>query len=145
MTSPWWWLRPCDAVWRKQRFRFFLLLSLTVWFWACESGPPPDITDPAQLLYLGYAKKEVNCARCHGGDGRGGQDGPDLRRVFEKYDEDEVLDIIESGKGRGKDAMPPFEYKVTESELQLLLRFLRQIQLPAADSSGGTRAAGDAH
>jgi mono/diheme cytochrome c family protein len=106
-------------------FQFILLL-----FVGCQASPPAEITDPGQLLFLGYAKNEVNCSRCHGPDGQGGQDAPDIRAVFKKYDEEKIMNIIEFGKGEGKKAMPPFESKITEEELTALLKFLKTLQMP---------------
>ncbi|MDQ0269075.1 cytochrome c551 [Cytobacillus purgationiresistens] len=44
---------------------------------------------------------EQSCISCHGGDLSGGA-GPNLQEVGAKYSKDEILDIIENGKG----AMP---------------------------------------
>lgn len=99
---------------------------------ACESGPPPDITDPGELLFLGYARKDVNCARCHGPQGQGGMQAPSVQEAFKKHGEDGILDIIELGKGEGEDAMPPFEGQLSEEELSALLRFLRSVQKETA-------------
>ncbi|MFQ5649266.1 MAG: c-type cytochrome [bacterium] len=107
-------------------------LSLIVCL-ACQAEPPADITDPGELLFLGYAKKEVNCARCHGPQGRGGMLAPGIQDVFKKYDEETIADIIEEGKGDDKEAMPPLEGVITEEELHHLIRFLRT--LTARDSS----------
>ncbi|MFQ5616207.1 MAG: c-type cytochrome [Anaerolineales bacterium] len=93
------------------------------------------MTDPGQLIFLGYAKEDVNCSKCHGADGRGGMQAPDIRDVFTKYEEEVILDIIEFGKGEGTSSMPPFEGKITEEELQTLLRFLKTLQ-----SNSATRA-----
>lgn len=107
------------------RLYFFIPLLL---LFSCEKKPPPDVTDPGQLLFLGFAKEEVNCAKCHGPDGQGGTDAPALQNIFSKYSEDEILNIIDFGKGEGKDAMPSFEASLSEQELQQLLDFLKQIQ-----------------
>jgi len=95
----------------------------------CEAKPPADLTDPGQLLFLGYAKKEVNCARCHGQNGAGGPEAPDIQTLFKKYDVEGVFEIIEVGKGEGPDAMPPFETQLTEEEINLLVKFLKSIQI----------------
>ncbi|MCH8957759.1 cytochrome c [candidate division KSB1 bacterium] len=94
----------------------------------CEAKPPADVTDPGQLLFLGYTKKEVNCARCHGQQGAGGPDAPDIRTLFKIYDEEMVAEIIEEGKGEGPHAMPPFETQLKEEEVNLLVKFLKSIQ-----------------
>ena len=92
-----------------------------------------------QLLYLGYAKKEVNCARCHGPAGEGGQDAPDIRKAFEEYSETDILFFIENGKGDGKNAMPALQGKITEREIQHLLKFLRTLKPQANQPAQPTR------
>ncbi len=109
------------------------LIPILIWYLSfmigCEAKAPADITDPGQLLFLGYAKKDVNCARCHGQNGAGGPEVPDIRAVLKKYDEDRVAEIIEVGKGEGPDAMPPFETQLNEEEISLLVNFLKSIQI----------------
>ncbi|MFQ5750814.1 MAG: c-type cytochrome [bacterium] len=97
----------------------------------CENKPPADITDAGQLLFLGYAKKDVNCSRCHGPEGQGGMLAPDIRNAFDKYEEDRILEIIEHGKGKGSNAMPPFKDKITQEEMAVLLQFLKTLKLPS--------------
>lgn len=105
----------------------FLLLVLS-FILGCENKPPEGVTDPGELLYLGYLKKDVNCSRCHGPEGAGGMEAPDIRNVANKYDENAILNIIEFGKGEGSNAMPPFEDKLSDEELQALLKFLRTLK-----------------
>lgn len=92
---------------------------------ACQSQPPADVTDPGQLLFLGYAKDGVNCSRCHGPDGQGGTDAPELYKIFTKHDEPKVREIIREGKGLGKKSMPAFDEKLTPEELEALIKFLK--------------------
>lgn len=42
-----------------------------------------------------------NCSSCHGGNLEGGV-GPNLTKVGSKYSKDEILNIIEKGKGGGR-------------------------------------------
>jgi mono/diheme cytochrome c family protein len=106
--------------------RFLPLISVLLLL-SCAADPPSDITDPGQLLFLGYAKKEVNCSRCHGAEGQGGQDAPDIRDAFSKHTENDIIFFIENGKGEGKDVMPALEGELTEAELRYLLRFLKTL------------------
>ena len=101
------------------------LLFLLLAFLGCEAKPPPDMTDPGQLLFLGYTRKEVNCAKCHAPDGQGGQQAPDIRKVFEKYDAEKIARIIMEGKGLGDDAMPGFAEHLSREEVDFLVNFLR--------------------
>jgi len=49
--------------------------------------------------------------------------------LFKKYDQERVVEIIEIGKGEGPDAMPPFETQLNEEEINLLVKFLKSIQI----------------
>jgi len=105
-----------------------LISCIFITGFACHKQPPADVTDPGQRLFLGYVTKEVNCSRCHGEDALGRDKAPDLTKVFKKYDADKIAEIIEEGKGLGKEAMPPFEGKVTEEDIENLVKFLQTIQ-----------------
>ncbi len=124
MTLQSWWSKRSEP----GEMKFLLLLTLLFACAGCKNGPPPDMTDPGQLLYLGYTLKEVNCSRCHGPEGQGGSQAPALDSSFYKYTDDQILDIIEDGKGKGDDAMPPFEGQLSETDLDDLLRFLRTLK-----------------
>ncbi len=108
-----------------KRILFLSLFFLT----ACEATPPPDMTDPGQLLYFGYAKKDVNCSKCHGPEGKGGSQAPDMRRAFSKYDDQKIMDFILHGKGLGLDSMPAFEENITADDLQNLILFIKSLQI----------------
>jgi len=96
---------------------------------ACGSGAPQDITDPGELLFLGFAAKGVNCARCHGPQGHGGLDAPDIRRAPGKYSDEEIADFIASGKGEGPSAMPPMEARLTEAQIAQIISYLKTLQV----------------
>lgn len=95
---------------------------------SCDSGPPPDMTDPGQLLYFGYTVEGVNCSRCHGPEGLGWNQTPAIDSIFYKYTDEQILDVIEDGKGKGEDAMPPFEGLLSEDDMDSLLQFLRTLK-----------------
>lgn len=109
----------------KAVISFLFCLTFLV---TCKATPPDDITDPGQLLFLGYTKEKVNCARCHGDDGAGGNDAPDIRKVFAKHDEKKIIKIIRLGTGDENDDMPPFDQHLDQNELQAILNFLKSIQ-----------------
>ncbi len=104
-------------------------LALGVLLCGCAREAPPDISDPGELLFLGFSAKKVNCARCHGPQGQGGLDAPDIRRALRKYSEDEITDFIASGKGDGPSAMPPMESQLTEEQISQIIRFLKTLQI----------------
>jgi mono/diheme cytochrome c family protein len=101
-----------------------LVLSLCIFPFACERKPPPGVTDPGHLLYLGFGKEDVNCAKCHGPDGQGGWQGPDIRDVFTESDSSRIVRIIKRGKG-GDDEMPAFADLLTQDEIQQLMKHLQ--------------------
>lgn len=90
----------------------------------CKSGPPPDITHPGQIIYLGYKDTYASCARCHGKDGQGGMDGPEIRDAMIKFGREKVRKFILEGKGTGDDAMPGFRKELTDQEVEQILDFL---------------------
>ncbi len=68
-----------------------------------------------------------HCAACHGPDGTGGQVGalnvPSLReRPAADYTDQQLFEQIYKGRG----GMPPFSYTLTDEEIRLLARFVRE-------------------
>lgn len=101
----------------------------------CEAQAPEDMTDPGQLLYFGFARKEVNCSRCHGPEGQGGSDAPDIRKAFEKFGRDKIVTFILDGKGLGPNAMPPNREYLTDQDVKDLLNYLHSLQTTSSDAS----------
>jgi mono/diheme cytochrome c family protein len=130
-----------------------LLLLLTLCIAACNGGnkttnsasPTPDkksTPDPMAATRGLYAK---NCQECHGAKGDGGpvklQDGtklkvPSLREghALRHPDSDFVKQITKGGDG-----MPAFKDKLTQQQIDDMVRFVRQEfqggQTPPAESS----------
>jgi alcohol dehydrogenase (cytochrome c) len=78
----------------------------------------------AQTVDPGRAVFESRCARCHGGDGNGGERGPAIVQKLGPLDDTQLTKLIHEGlpmKG-----MPPTV--VSPGELGTLLKFLRTIQ-----------------
>jgi len=86
------------------------------------------------------AEKQFNslCAGCHGAGGNGGDRAPGLTNnpSLRTRNEAQIRDLIESGTPGG---MPAF--KLPESELLSLARWLRSLNMSAFD----TKPSGDAH
>jgi len=101
----------------------FVFLSFS--FLGCESGPPPEMTDPGALIYYGYVNKDAQCSRCHGDEGQGGMFGPQIRDIMEKRSVERVRDIIENGKGEGDKKMPDFAQRLTPAQIAQVIRFLQ--------------------
>lgn len=77
---------------------------------------------PARTLYRRH------CAACHGPDGAGGQVGtltvPTLREGHAAgYTDQRLYEQIYKGSSRG---MPAFSYTLTDEQMRLLARFVRQ-------------------
>ena len=79
---------------------------------------------------------EVHCARCHGGDGNGGEMGPPIGERLSERDDEKLTSLVRQGlPGRG---MPP--NRVNEREMPDLLKFLRAIQHRAEAAALAHRA-----
>ena len=72
--------------------------------------------DPGRLAF------QARCARCHGGEGAGGEMGPDIRTRLASNSNDQLAKLFHEGSG----AMPPVA--VTEAEQAPLIRYLRTLQ-----------------
>ena len=93
-------------------------------FTACDSRPPAHMTDPGQLIYLGYTNPEANCSRCHGEEGQGGMFGPKIRGVLQKRGAEFVRETIRHGKGEDDDRMPALAEHLSAEQIEQVLRFL---------------------
>ncbi len=100
----------------------FLSFSL----FGCESGPPPGMTDPGELIYFGYVNKQAQCSRCHGDEGQGGMFGPKIHGALQKLGVDSVRAIIAHGKGEGDKRMPGLAKELTPSQIEEVIGFLRR-------------------
>jgi cytochrome c oxidase cbb3-type subunit 3 len=84
-------------------------------------GGPAAGEGPAHTLFRRH------CAACHGPDGTGGQVGtlnvPSLRaQPAAEYTDQQLFEQIYKGRG----GMPPFSYTLTDEEIRLLARFVRE-------------------
>jgi alcohol dehydrogenase (cytochrome c) len=83
----------------------------------------------AQNVDPGRKEFESRCARCHGGDGNGGEMGPSIAMRLPTFDDKQLAQLILGGiPAKG---MPP--NVVAEAELMTLVKFLRSIERRAAD------------
>jgi alcohol dehydrogenase (cytochrome c) len=90
---------------------------------------PLTVSLGGQDVDAGRRVFESRCARCHGGDGNGGEMGPPITlRLIARNDEQLATFIHEGLPARG---MPPSD--VAGAELADLLRFLRSIQRRSED------------
>ncbi len=95
-------------------------------------------TAPAPDFAAAQKQFDSLCAGCHGEGGQGGDRAPGLvnNRSLRTRNEAQIRDLIQSGTPGG---MPAF--KLPESELQSLARWLRSLNISAFD----TKPSGDAH
>ena len=85
----------------------------------------------SQTAVPGRAQYDQFCARCHGGDGRGGQMGPGIVARLSVRSDDELATLVRDGvPARG---MPGTV--IAQPELRQLLAFLRTLRAPDADAS----------
>jgi mono/diheme cytochrome c family protein len=79
---------------------------------------PPAGTQAHQ----GYALFLLNCAHCHGSDARG-DEGPDLHGVAKS--DARISSLIKNGI---KGEMPKFGEKLTDTDVQALIAFVRSLK-----------------
>ncbi|MBA4494466.1 c-type cytochrome [Paenactinomyces guangxiensis] len=75
------------------------------------TGQASAVTEPEEI----YTR---HCANCHGGNLQGSY-GPSLKNISRKYTQEEILQIIQKGKGK----MPSQDY-VSKEEQQKLADWL---------------------
>jgi len=91
--------------------RSLALASLLIAASACAQTP-------GQLTF------ERNCGSCHGGDGLGGEMGPNLAFRLPRLTDDQLSDVLQNGKpSLGMPAFP----NLREQEKTALMKFLRTI------------------
>ena len=112
---------------------FAFLLPVVFAFRLLAQAPPaaqPPQNDPGRKLF------ETRCGRCHGGDGRGGEMGPDITSRLSAFRSDAQLTaLIHTGlPGSGMPAT-----NIEGQELSELLRFLHAIDSRAARGGRSAR------
>ncbi|SDC12328.1 cytochrome c551 [Terribacillus halophilus] len=80
--------------------------SLGFMLFLAACGSNDDAAETPQEAY------ENNCAMCHGQDLSGGNGGPPLDNLGSKYTQEELVDIMENGKG----GMPAGQAEGEEAE-----------------------------
>lgn len=86
------------------------------------SGDGLTIPAAGTLEQKGHTLFLLNCAHCHGADARG-DEGPDLHGVTKS--DARIASLIKNGK---KGEMPKFESKLSDSEVQAVIAFVRSLK-----------------
>lgn len=90
---------------------------------AC-AGEVPDVTSGDPVLVLGREVYSRNCVGCHGASGQGGtgtklNDGLAAEEYPDPADQFAVI-------ANGKDQMPAFSGKLSDDEIEAVVRFTRE-------------------
>jgi cytochrome c551 len=88
----------------------------------CGCAGPPSTAPSTPPVQISAEQKLYNqhCANCHGGNLQGSF-GPALQKIGTKYSKEEILNIMQTGRG----AMPAQTY-VAKEEQQKLAEWLSQ-------------------
>ena len=107
-------------------------LMLGAGYWGGEMLLHAEPEDPAvtsvvsrnepSVVMRGHDLFLMNCAQCHGDDGRGTEEGPDLTK-FNKS-ETRIASVVKNGI---KSEMPRFDQKLTDADVKMLIRFIRSL------------------
>ena len=76
---------------------------------------------PGEALFNGRVHEDVNCYKCHNGDGTGTMRGPNLAKRVPGLSDQDIAKAIDEGPG----LMPSFKGKVTPDEVAQLTAWLR--------------------
>lgn len=83
--------------------------------------PKQQITAPGEALFNGQVRAEVNCYKCHNGDGGGTLRGPNLGKRVPNLTDQDIAGAIAKGPG----LMPSFKDKVSDAEVKEIVAWLR--------------------
>jgi cytochrome c551 len=80
------------------------------------------MSPPGEALFNGRVHEEVNCYKCHNGDGTGTMRGPNLAKRVPVLSDQDIAKAIDDGPG----LMPSFKGKVTSDETAQIIAWLHQ-------------------
>ena len=87
-----------------------------------RAGERLAIPTAGTQVHKGYTLFMMNCAHCHGNDARG-DEGPDLHGITKS--DARIASMIKNGV---KGEMPKFGAKLTDSDVQALIAFVRSLK-----------------
>jgi mono/diheme cytochrome c family protein len=96
---------------------------LACWVCGCagQQLPKSQITTPAEALFNGQVRPDIDCYRCHNGDATGTWRGPNLTQNVKKLTDQQIATTIDTGPG----LMPSYRGKLSQSEVQQIIAWLR--------------------
>lgn len=99
-----------------------LALGVTVVGCAGKQTAADRISSTGEALFNGRVKPDVDCYKCHNGDGGGTLRGPDLAKRVPKLTDQQIVEVILEGPS----LMPSFRGKVDDADMQAITRWLRE-------------------
>lgn len=88
----------------------------------------PDDAD--QELFQGLAVYQQRCAQCHGQTGGGGI-GANIQDVESRLTDAEQREVVVNGRNNAGRQMPAFGAVLSESDIDAVVRFTREILEPS--------------
>jgi mono/diheme cytochrome c family protein len=83
---------------------------------------PTQPNEPqGEALFNGRVREEVNCYKCHNGDGTGTMRGPNLGKRVPGLTDQQIAAAIDEGPSM----MPSFKGKITPTEVAEITSWLR--------------------
>jgi mono/diheme cytochrome c family protein len=89
--------------------------------------PKNRISDPGEMLFNGQISSNIDCYKCHNGDGNGTWRGPDLSKRVPKLSDKAIAVTIDEGPGM----MPSYKGKIDDQQIAAITAWLRK-QFPGA-------------
>lgn len=110
------------SVERMRSSLFLLAFGAVVAGCAGKQTPADRISSAGEALFNGRVKPDVDCYKCHNGDGTGTLRGPDLAKRVPKLTDQQIANAIMEGPS----LMPSFRGKVDDAEMKAITRWLRE-------------------
>src|ERR1022692_1729652 len=103
-----------ESTMRRRLLVGFAALGLSIAGCAGKQAPADRILSEGESLFNGRVSPDINCYKCHNGDGSGTWRGPDLAKRVPKLTDQKIVTTIMQGPG----FMPSFKGKVSDAQAQ---------------------------